>query len=614
MKTRPNELSLTIHHQTVVSLPLSIQEKMALKLKLKMSSSSASGSPQPNANSHSNSHVQSPLPNQNQPQSPDTQPKLPKLKIKAPSKTPSTSESTPKISIKRPASNPIENGEKPKKLKLSLSKAKENGGKAKGLPRVRVKPTRVPGEGYDSEAPDLEDDPLIEQGIIIRFLNDVNLDFVHNAVDSGDLTGLNVKWVTKEKAVVKVNDTLYSARLIDLPTITEIFKTIDRKNVFKTFDVCQILLVLHPVEPAKLSIDKDFEVPEEFLFNHPFYKYVKGNEIKRKHYVHKDGLLQPFQDVYRRFRPTRADHRVILDIESRVDELIKLDNEADESHFELLDSRTAQQTRFGSHSANASVASTPTATRMDEPELTPVLSGQAQYTGGEYEDDEDDEEDESDGIEDDLELHLEQELEKALDSELSDSEVTIPTLMAGILQNDVEGEEVEVTVDENGNRIISEEKGDEEEREQQDDEDEEEEEEEEDEEEEEEEEEDDEEEVSGKQHAKLLEEEIAELEKAVSHHKKNLATASSKMLRMKFQNTYSSLKASLDLKKRDLTKLLEEQEQVNKLPSVEDVPARNEDENQEAEAQEDDDEQVDDDDEDREDDDGDNIDDIDDLF
>ena len=74
------------------------------------------------------------------------------------------------------------------------------------------------------------------------------------------------------------------------------------------------------------------------------------------------------------------------------------------------------------------------------------------------------------------------------------------------------------------------------------------------------------------------------------------------------------MKASLDLKKRDLTKLLEEQEQVNKLPSVEDVPARNEDENQEAEAQEDDDEQVDDDDEDREDDDGDNIDDIDDLF
>ncbi|RCK66988.1 Transcription initiation factor TFIID subunit 7 [Candida viswanathii] len=578
---------------------------MALKLKLKMPSSSASGSPQPPAATHSRSNSQS------QSHSPDQPPKLPKLKIKAPSKTPSTAEATPTVTVKRPTEDETDD-KKPKKLKLSLSKNKENGGKAKGLPRVRVKPTRVPGEGYDSEAPDLEDDPLIEQGIIIRFLNDANLDFVHNAVDSGDLSGLNVKWVTREKAVVKVSDTLYSARLIDLPTITEIFKTIDRKNVFKTFDICQILLVLHPVEPAKLSIDKDFEVPEEFLFNHPFYKYVKNNEIKKKHFVHKDGLLKPFQDVYRRFRPTRADHRVILDIESRVDELIKLDNEADESHFEILDSRTAQQTRFGSSSANASVVSTPSAMRMDEPEV-PTPTNQAQYEGEEEEEEE--EEEDFDEMEDDLELHLEQELERALDAELSDSEVTIPTLMAGILQNDVEGEGEEgeeVVVDENGNQIIEEGKDGEEQEEEEEEEEEEEDEEEDEEEEEEEEDEEDEEEVSGKQHAKLLEEEIAELEKAVAHHKKNLATASSKMLRMKFQNTYSSLKASLDLKKRDLAKLVEDQEQQSKPPSTEDAPsattAAQEEEGDEEEEDEGEKEGE------ERDEDDDNIDDIDDLF
>ena len=73
--------------------------------------------------------------------------------------------------------------------------------------------------------------------------------------------------------------------------------------------------------------------------------------------VLKDGLLQPFQDVYRRFRPTKVDHRVILDIESKVDELIKLDNEADESHFELLDSKTAQQSRFGTSATPSAVNS-----------------------------------------------------------------------------------------------------------------------------------------------------------------------------------------------------------------------------------------------------------------
>ena len=121
-----------------------------------------------------------------------------------------------------------------------------------------------------------------------------------------------------------------------------------------------------------------------------------------------------------------------------------------------------------------------------------------------------------------------------------------------------------------------------------------------------------------------MEEEIAELEKAVAHHKKNLATASSKMLRMKFQNTYSSLKASLDLKKRDLTKLLEEQEQANKFASVEDVNVRGDVEQEEVEVQEEEEEEDADDDEDDDDDEqganengddeDDNIDDIDDLF
>lgn len=513
---------------------------MALKLKLKMPSSSASNSPQP------------PPPESHSPE----QPKLPKLKIKAPSKTPVSSTPDSSMALKRPQEEQS-TGENPKKLKLSLSKTKENG-RPKGLPRVRIKPTRIPGEGYDSEAPDLEDDPLIEQGIIIRFLNDSNLDFVHNAVDSGDLTGLNVKWVTKEKAIVNVNSILYSARLIDLPTVTEIFKTVDRKNVFKTLDICQILLVLHVVDPAKLNIDTDFEVPQEFLFNHPFYKYVKNNEIKKKRMVLKDGLLQPFQDVYRRFRPTKVDHRVILDIESKVDELIKLDNEADESHFELLDSKTAQQSRFGT-SATPSAVNSPVAMRMEGPEVEPGRFSNVQDHENEEDDEEEDEEDydDDDLQDDDMELHLEQELEKVLDGELSESEVTIPTLMAGILTNDV-GNGISIMTNGEQSEDIDGDEQDDEEEEEEEEEDGDDEEEEEEEEEEENEEGDSE---SGKQHVKLLEEEIFELEKAVAHHQKNLSTASSKMLRMKFQNTYTSLKASLDLKKRDLAKLLDEQEQ-----------------------------------------------------
>ncbi|ABN66416.2 TFIID subunit (TBP-associated factor), partial [Scheffersomyces stipitis CBS 6054] len=274
---------------------------MAIKLKLRVPGSGSSSSSSAPAS--------------------ESQPALPKLKIKPPS---IADNSTGKVSKK----SKEKSKEKHKKLKISLSSKRPSTSSdivtpssgsvtTRSVPRVRIKPTRIPGDGYDSEAPDLEDDPLIEQGIVIRFLQDLNLDFVHNAVDSGDLTGINVKWVTREKAVVNVNGTLYSARLLDLPTVTEIFKTVDKKNVMKTFDVSQILLVLHKVVLSDLSMEKDFEVPEEYTYLHPLYKISKNSEIKPSKQVFRHGLTSPFEDVYRRFRVRKSTHRVAEDIENR---------------------------------------------------------------------------------------------------------------------------------------------------------------------------------------------------------------------------------------------------------------------------------------------------------
>ena len=122
---------------------------MALKLKLKMPSSSASNSPATTTRVTFTGTTKT-TKTQNQSAIQDT----------------SFIDSRLFYGLKRPQEEQS-TGENPK-LKLSLSKTKENG-RPKGLPRVRIKPTRIPGEGYDSEAPDLEDDPLIEQGIIIRF-------------------------------------------------------------------------------------------------------------------------------------------------------------------------------------------------------------------------------------------------------------------------------------------------------------------------------------------------------------------------------------------------------------------------------------------------------------
>lgn len=472
---------------------------MALKLKLKVP-----GAPQSSGNENQSSS-----------------PGLPKLKIKAPT----TKDA--KVSKKRLA------GTKEKqKLKLNIKQKKPeienisikgNGQPTRSVPKVRIKPTRVPGDGYDSEAPDLEDDPLIEQGIVIRFLDDSNLDFVHNAVDSGDLTGLNIKWVTKTKAVVNVNGTLYSAKLLDLPTITELYKTIDKKNIFKTFDLCQMLLVLRPVNPSDLNLERDFEVPNDATYVHPLYKMSPKNELKPSKSVYKNGLIYPFDEVHRRFKPRKVNHRVIEDIDQRIEDLIRLDEEAEESHFEIIDlTKQLSHHRFGNISGTPSAVATPSAV----PDLhTPYNNGER------HEDIQQDM-----GIQSD-EGDLEEELARALNND--------DTMVGEIdMENEVAEEEAEA---EDGQEDEDEEDDDE------DDDDEDENDENDDE---------DDESKADKEHVKLLEEEIADLENAVEVHRKGLASATHKMMKMKFQTSYNTLKASLDTKKRELAKIANDQQQL----------------------------------------------------
>ena len=42
---------------------------------------------------------------------------------------------------------------------------------------------------------------------------------------------------------MRIRKNLYAAKLVDLPTIVESSKTLDRKNLYKTGDICQMLLV-----------------------------------------------------------------------------------------------------------------------------------------------------------------------------------------------------------------------------------------------------------------------------------------------------------------------------------------------------------------------------------
>ena len=447
----------------------------------------------------------------------------------SPEPTQKSRSSTPKIKIKPPKPEPEpEDVKTPKKIKLSLgaknSKKLVDVKPARSVPRVRIKPTRVPGEGYDSEAPDIEDDPLIEQGMMIRFLDDTNLDFVHSACELGDYTGLNIKWISKDKAVVNVNGTLYLARVIDLPTVTEVFKTTDRKNIFKTLDISQMLLVIKKVDPEKLRKDKDFEVPQEKLYHHPLYKMAQNKEFKENRYVWRDGLLPPFEDVFRRFRPRKLNHRVMDLVDARVNELIKRDEDAEELAFEIVDPKKMNAGAPGTPGVigtptGLSLSNTPRAWGNGGQLLgTPLAAGTPAPPFA-------DDLDEFEGV------NLEEELNKVLDGSVGDD------LFGGIAIEREEGDE------DDGEEDAAEEPDEPEDDDDSDD--------------------DDDEDDDDDQHLKMLNEEIADLEKAVESNKRHLDLASLRMMRMKFQTSYNSLRQLLDQKKRAVAKLLEEQRKLD---------------------------------------------------
>ncbi|KAG7195471.1 uncharacterized protein KQ657_003233 [Scheffersomyces spartinae] len=459
------------------------------------------------------------------------------------------------------------------KLEEESSRSSNGSVSSSKPPKVRVKPQRTLGEGYDSEAPDVEDDPLIEQGIVIRFLNDTNLDFVHSAVDLGNYSGLNVKWITKDKAVVNVKGTLYAARLLDLPTVLELFKTLDKKNLFKTLDISQILLVIRVINPHNLNMERDFEVPEEYLYKHPFYRIVGDGEIRTNRMVLRDGLLNSFEDTYRRMRPRKINHRIMEDIDRRVNDLIKLDNEAVDSHFELVKTEDLRNKKFGTTSMLTSAAPTPLPTTHSN--SSHQVTGEEAHNGQDISGSEamethygmDDNEAASD---------LEEELARALDFDIDDVGEDEDDDEEGGLGGETPKVKIEGREDDDEDEDDEEDDEEDEEGEgdgegaggegveaQGEEEEEEEEEEEDDDDDEEDEEEEEEDEANDKKRTKLLEEEIKELEKTVAQHKDYIERAPNKIARKRFQNQHGILKVSLDNKKRELAKIQSELEAAN---------------------------------------------------
>ena len=116
--------------------------------------------------------------------------------------------------------------------------------------------------GYDSEASDREEDPTIDEDIILRMPAGEDSEYLRRAIANNTLgvtKDVHMRFLTSNgrRACVTIQNRRYAAVLVDLPCVVEAMKSWNKKEFYKSADVCQMLLVLGRVATDEEAIAYD---------------------------------------------------------------------------------------------------------------------------------------------------------------------------------------------------------------------------------------------------------------------------------------------------------------------------------------------------------------------
>ncbi|XP_060851036.1 transcription initiation factor TFIID subunit 7 [Rhopalosiphum padi] len=135
---------------------------------------------------------------------------------------------------------------------------------------------------------------------------------------------------------VKIGNHQLYAKVVDLPTIIEGQKTIDNKTVYKTADICQMIICKENEEFLLSDEDDKTKV----------FKKKEPNKVDKK-YLWPHGITPPLKNVRkRRFRKTlRKKYVEAPEIEKEVKYLLKSDSEALSVKWEVVSETEVQNNR-----------------------------------------------------------------------------------------------------------------------------------------------------------------------------------------------------------------------------------------------------------------------------
>lgn len=160
-----------------------------------------------------------------------------------------------------------------------------------------------------------------ENHILLRVPDDIapKVDAILEDDNSG---GMAIQFLSKRLANVRIGNQVLSAKLYDLPAITEVMKTTNRKTIYKVADLSQVMVCSHElcaIPPAEKKLSKK-------------------KEAKRWQYP--DGLTPPMKSVRkRRFRKTKKKkYMEAPEVERELKRLLRADMESSSFRWEIVDS------------------------------------------------------------------------------------------------------------------------------------------------------------------------------------------------------------------------------------------------------------------------------------
>ena len=185
----------------------------------------------------------------------------------------------------------------------------------KAKPKLPVRPL---GAGYDSEAEDAEEDPAMEENVVLRMAPGPDCDYLRDAITHGKVgvpiaqggADVYMRFFKNRRAAIVVRSTVYAAVLVDLPCIVESMKSWDKRGWWKSADICQMLLVTGPV-------DNEAQAEEVAM----------PREVDEKTYQYPHGLTPPMYNVRKRRFRKRVNHATIEQAEGMVEKLLAVDAE-----------------------------------------------------------------------------------------------------------------------------------------------------------------------------------------------------------------------------------------------------------------------------------------------